>query len=416
MSNADDFVSTYMRMCDPHHSEAPAIYHRWCALSIMGALMGRQIWINFGIGPIYPNQYIMLMGEPGTRKGSAYGIAKQLLKQAGYSRFAKDKTSKERFLVDMKSMDSGPDTILSVEDLEEMVMDAPAETYIMSGEFTDFIGQGNMEFVTFLTNVWDNLPLYEHPKLHGKSVIVHKPTVNLLGCNTTEGFSLAFPPESLGNGFLSRVIMVHADPTGVRIAWPEGRDELMMADLSNRMIAVRKEMHGEMKISDEARKVSSKIYADEIPVDDPRFKHYQQRRYIHMLKISMLLAAFELEDTIQAEHIIRANTVLALTEKDMSKALGEFGASKYSTVAGKILSYLNTSHTPQSNMQIWKVVARDLNKMGELIDILSSLKAAEKIQVKEISGKAGYLPLHRQKKEWPTSLLDLNWLTDLEHF
>jgi len=130
----------------------------------------------------------------------------------------------------------------------------------------------------------------------------------------------------------------------------------------------------------------------------------------------MLLAVYELEDLIQPEHMIRANTLLAVTEKDMSRALGEFGASKYSTVSSKILDYLSTSHTPQSNMQLWKVVARDLNKMSELIDILSSLKAAEKIQVKEVAGKAGYLPLHKQKKEWPSDLLDLNWLTDLEHF
>lgn len=416
MTNADDFVSTYMRMCDPDHSEAPAIYHRWCALSIMGALMGRQCWINFGTGHIYPNQFIMLMGEPGTRKGSAYGIAKKLLKMAGYTRFAKDKTSKERFLVDMKQMESSKEAMLSVEDLEELAMDAPSETYIMAGEFTDFIGQGNMEFVTFLTNIWDNLSHYEHPKLHGKSVFVHQPTVNLLGCNTPEGFSLAFPPEALGNGFLSRVIMVHAETTGIRIPWPEPQDELMMADLSNRMIAVRKTMVGEIGLTKEAKHIAGVIYKDEIPVDDNRFKHYQQRRYIHMLKVAMLLAVFDLEQNIGVEHILRANTLLALTEKDMSKALGEFGASKYSTVAGKILSYLNTCHSPQSNTQLWKIVARDLNKMTELIDILSSLRTAEKIQVKEVAGKAGYLPYHKQKKEWPPSLLDLNWLTHLEPF
>ena len=412
---SEDFVSTYMRMCKLEESEAPAIYHRWCIISAMGALLGRQIWINFGTGPIYPNQFIMLMGEPGTRKGSAYGIAKKLLKQAGYKRFAKDKSSKERFLVDMKSTDSdtneGP---MDVAQLEELVMDAPAETYIMSGEFTDFIGQGNMDFITFLTNIWDNLPLYEHPKLHGKSVIVHKPTVNLLGCNTPEGFALAFPPEALGNGFLSRVIMVHAEVTGVRIAWPEPPDELMMADLSNRMIAVRKVMHGEMLISKEAKAIAARIYKEEIPVDDPRFKHYQQRRYIHMLKIAMLLAAYELDQTIEPIHILRANTILALTEKDMSKALGEFGTSKYSVVSGKILTHLATCTQPQNNSELWKIVARNLSKMTELIDILSSLKTAEKIQVKEIRGKAGYLPLHKQKKQWPDDVLDKSWLTSME--
>lgn len=408
-----DFITDYMRLCDPENSEAPAIYHRWCAVSIMGALLGRQAWINFGVGNIYPNQYIMLMGEPGTRKGTAMGVARKLLKKAGYTRFAKDKTSKERFLVDMKVLDNS-DEMLS--DLENLSMDAPSESYIMAGEFTDFLGQGNMDFVTFLTNVWDNLDVYEHPKLHGKSVVVQKPTVNLLGGNTPEGFALAFPPEALGNGFLSRVILLHAEPTGTRIPWPEIPDQLLLADLANRMIAVRKEFEGEVPLTAEARKIAGEIYKKEIPVDDARFRHYQQRRYIHMLKLSLLLAVYNFSARIDVEHIVRANTMLAAAERHMPKALGEFGASRHSLVAGKILSYLQSCSVPQLPTQLWKVVHRDLSKMTELVDILSSLKSAEKIQVKEIAGKTGYMPLHRQTAEWPSAYLDLNWLTPMEHF
>lgn len=407
----EDFISTYMRMCDLENSEAPAIYHRWCCLSIMGAYIGRQCWVNFGIGNIYPNQYIMLMGEPGTRKGSAMGVARKLLKKTGYTRFSKDKTSKERFLVDMKQYDT---TDESLEDLEMLSMDSPSESYIMAGEFTDFIGQGNMDFVTFLTNVWDNLDKYEHPKLHGKSVEVYKPTVNLLGGNTPEGFALAFPPEALGNGFLSRVILLHAEPTSVRVAWPEPPDELLMADLANRMIFAKKTLAGEIVVTTEAKKIASEIYKKEIPVDDARFKHYQQRRYIHMLKIALLLAVYDARGQIQPIDMVRANTVLAVAERHMGKALGEFGASRYSGVAGKILSHLAGSVLPQDSTDLWKVCARDLTKRTELSDILLGLQTAEKIQVKSIGRKTGYLLLHKQKKEWPADLLDLQWLTEEE--
>ena len=80
--------------------------------------------------------------------------------------------------MDMKHTDADPSD--SIEDIEMLAMDSPAESYIMSGEFTDFIGQGNMEFVTLLTNLWDNLDEYKQPKIQGKSVHVHKPTANLL--------------------------------------------------------------------------------------------------------------------------------------------------------------------------------------------------------------------------------------------
>lgn len=409
---ANDFVSEYMRLCNIHESEAPAIYHRWVCLSMMGAYLGRQVHIDFGIGNIYPNQYIMLMGSPGTRKGSAMAVGKRLLKAAGYTNFAADKTSKERFLMDMKQFSSAD--MGTIEDLEDLVMEGPSESYICAGEFTDFIGQGNMEFVTLLTNLWDNLEQYKQPKITGKSVTVFQPTVNLLGGNTPEGFSLAFPPEALGNGFLSRVLMLHAEPTTNRITWPEPPDELLMATLADRMREVRANMEGQITVSVEAKKIGELIYKNELPVDDARFTHYQQRRFIHLLKIAMLLAVYDLSKKVEGIHLKRANTMLAMAERHMPRALGEFGASRHSMVAGKILAYLAGCHVPQNAAELWRIVSRDLSKMTDLVEILQGLKQAEKIQVKTVLGKAGYLPMFRDKKEWPDSLMDLDWLTELE--
>lgn len=121
------------------------------------------------------------------------------MKKIGYNRFAADKTSKEQFLVDMRMTDSTKE--MEMLDIENLAMDAPAESYIMSGEFTDFIGQGNMEFITMLTNLWDNLDTYRQPKITRKTVDVYKPTINLLGANTPEGFSLAFLLKHWAMGF-----------------------------------------------------------------------------------------------------------------------------------------------------------------------------------------------------------------------
>lgn len=414
MTEHNDFVSRYMRFCDLDNSEAPAVYHRWVCLSILGAALGRQVWIKHGPFVIYPNQYILLMGTPGTRKGSAMSIGKRILKGANYRRFSADKTSKERFLMDMRHTDA--DHSDSIEELELLSMDSPAESYIMSGEFTDFIGQGNMEFITLLTNLWDNLDTYKQPKIQGKSVTVEKPTVNLLGANTPEGFSLAFPPEALGNGFLSRVIMLHAEPTTNRVAWPAEPDHLVQASLINHLTDVRMACEGEIAISKEAIELGKYIYKNEIAVDDARFVHYQQRRFTHLLKLCMILAASDLEDTITADHMIKANTVLSRAERHMPKALGEFGASKYSAIYGKILAYLGSSEYPRTVAEIFRVVSRDINKQSELTDILLNLKNSGKIQAAQVRGKSGYLPMHTEKKEWAEHTLDLSWLTEQELF
>jgi len=408
----DDFVSSYMRLCDLGNSEAPAIYHRWVCLSILGAYFGRKVWIDFGIGPIYPNQYIMLMGSPGTRKGAAMAVGRKLLKASGFNRFSADKTSKERFLMDMKQFDLPSGELMA--DIEELAFGEPSESYIMAGEFTDFIGQGNMEFITLLTNLWDNLGEYKHPKIQGKSVVVHMPTVNMIGANTPDGFALAFPPEALGNGFLSRVVMLHAEPTSTKVAWPSPPDPLLQAMLVNRMIEVKDQMKGEIVVSKEAKALGKEIYEKEIPVDDPRFNHYQQRRFTHLLKVALILAVVDKSDKILPLHIKRANTVLVMAERHMPRALGEFGASKYSAVAGKILTHLASCQKPQTPAELFRLVSRDIGKMAELVDILQNLKHSEKIQGVQVGGKSGYLPLHKPKKQWPEHLLDLSWLTEQE--
>lgn len=408
----NDFFTNYMSYCNLDSSEAPAIYHRWVCASIIGALLGRQTWIQFGPHTVYPNQYIMLMGSPGARKGSAMGIGKALLKAAGYNRFASDKTSKERFLMDMKQFDIPPGG--EAADLEMLSFDEPAESYVFSGEFTDFIGQNNMEFVTMLTNLWDNLSVYVNPKITGKSVRVEKPTVNLIGANTPEGFSLAFPPEALGNGFLSRVLMIFGEPNGNRIAWPEPLDDLVKESLSWHLKEVKDRVKGEMAISKEAKSFGNHLYQEEVPVDDPRFSHYQQRRFIHLLKLAMIMAATDMAMKVEEIHMRRANTMLAMAERRMPKALGEFGSSRYSVISGKILALLNSRTSPQSPNEILKALHTDISKVAELAEILAMLKQADKIQPATIKGKSGYLPKNIRGKEWPEKYLDLNWLTPME--
>lgn len=409
-----DFFSTYMDYAGLDTSEAPASYHRWTCASVIGALLGRQVYLPFGHQTIYPNQYMMLMGSPGARKGSAMGVGKTLLRKAGYGRFAADKTSKERFLMDMKQFDVGQNDPLA--DLESLVLDDPSETYIMSGEFTDFVGQNNMEFITMLTNLWDNLPVYEQPKITGKSVVVQKPTVNLLGANTVHGFSLAFPPEALGNGFMSRVLLIYGEPTGVKVAWPAPPDHLATEMLVWHLKEIADKIKGEMVITPAARKLGSIIYNKELPVDDSRFSHYATRRFTHFLKLCMVLAAADLSLEIDEEIMLKANTMLAMAERKMPQALGEYGKSKNSDVSNQILSFLGARTIPATPNEIYKVVHRDLQKQSELAEILSSLKLTEKIQTVTIRGKAGYLLCRKVAADWPPELLNLDWLTSYEQF
>ena len=96
-----DFFDLYMDYVG--RTEAPIIFHRWACYSMISALLARKVYLSFGHFIIYPNQYVIVVGSPGTRKGVPIGITQKLLKSVGYNKFAADRTSLERFLMDMKS-------------------------------------------------------------------------------------------------------------------------------------------------------------------------------------------------------------------------------------------------------------------------------------------------------------------------
>lgn len=409
---AADFFSQYIDYVDLDNQEAPAIYHRWTLASIIGTLLGRQIYLPFGKGIIYPNQFIMLMGTPGTRKGSAMNIGRDLLKAAGYGRFSASRTSLERFLIDMKQFDVAPSE--QIIDLEELVFDEPSESYVFAGEFVDFIGPKNMEFITLLTDLWDNKPDYNHPKIQGKSVYVTKPTVNLFGGSNPQTFSIAFPPEAIGTGFLSRLLLIHAEPTGKQVAWPASLDLLAQAQLAEHLKEIRSVCKGEVTFPDETRHFTEEVYKNEVYVDDSRFAFYQQRRYVHLLKLASIIAAGDIRTNVTVSDAKRANTMLSKAEQWMPRALGEFGRSRHSEVTGEILEWMNKKSMPVTISDIWKVASRSINKLPDLMEIISNLKAADKIQIKEIKGKVGYMTKHVETAKWKDKFLDLDWLTPEE--
>lgn len=402
-----DFFTKYLDYVG--ESEAPTIFHRWTAISILGTLIGRRIHLPFGHSEIYPNQFIMLMGSPGTRKGTAMKIGRRLLQKMGYTRFCPDRLSKEQFLREMKPYDH----IDAETDIESLVFDAPCELYAFAEEFTDLVGQNNMEFLTMLTKLWDNQEEYTHPKIHGVSVVVIKPTVNIFGGNTVQGMALAIPPEALNNGFLSRTLLIHSEPKGNKITFPHPPDKKKEQALITRLKEI-KELYGSITYSKGSVAVFDAIYQTDIGVNDIRFKYYSTRRFTHLLKLAIISAVSDLRMELTADDAIRANTYLHFAETRMPRALGEYGKSRYSDTSNLIMEELTKSTAPLSQNDLWKIVAKDLSKLSELGEIMRNLINANKVQVVTINKKQGYLPRHEISKEWELGLIDDKYVTDEE--
>ncbi|EKD22461.1 MAG: hypothetical protein ACD_86C00003G0024 [uncultured bacterium] len=406
-----DFFEDYFKHVGD--TESPMIYHRWGALSTLSTMIGREVILPFGHSEIFLNQYILLLGTPGARKNAPISISRKLLQKAGYNRFASERTSKERFFADMVyKLDY--DSADGIEDLELLVLEAPSEIYISNGEFLDFIGQGNMDFLTALTTLWDNLPHYKHPKMNGKSIHIHKPTINILGGATVKGLGMAIPHEALGTGILSRLLLIYSEPTSTKITFPDLIIDSSSDQVVETLMKLRRDCKGEITRSKRATNILDKMYKQFPGMDDARFADYCSRRFTHLLKVVILMALSEHRMEITEEDALKANTILHSAERHMSSALGEFGKSRYSDVSNTIIEALNKAHAPISHGEIWKMVAKDLSDSRELGTIMKNLLTSDKAQVLTIGGKQGYMALHKEHKEWDKELLLEDYLTEKE--
>jgi len=411
-------------------TESPTNYHRWAFLSAVAAISGRKVYFTLGhIGKIYPNLYCILVGSPGARKDSAMRPAKDLLKGAGYSSFSPESTSAGQFLDDFAygfSKITSGSTKSKVDPLEGM-LDSPnsskealltklatndltSEVYINIGEFQDFIGINNQVFVSKLTTLWDNLPVYEHRlrKTANNQLSILKPTVNILGGMTVSAWNACFPAEISEKGFTARVVAVYCNPTNLRITFPKApnpQDRILLIKELNKIQAIR----GELKLSPEAAELIDDIYQKYIPLPDVRLQYYCARRLTHLIKLLIIVTIMKGKLIAGPEDVIEANTILSYTEHDMSTALGYYGESRFSVASQKIMDTLNAVRVPVRLDHLWSSISNDLDKYSQIVEVLTNLEKCGKVtkSIDEIDKEMYYLAV--KPSSWQKNFTGVNY-------
>ena len=428
-------------------TESPVIFHRWSLISSVGAYLGRRFYLPFGTTRIFPNSYVMLIGNPGTRKSSAVKTGKKILASTGYEKFAAEKTTKEKFLLDLEGLpesfgdrnyaSSGPtrqprgskystemltseDILrnLDISDNKDTHDGIAREVFICADEFNEFAGSGNLDFLSLLGSLWDwddESTTYKHRLKNSKSLAIYQPTISILGGNTHTGFQEAFPVQSIGQGFMSRLLLIHGEPSGRKIAFPTKPPEHLGESIKGFFGRINEAVQGEASISPDAERALDMIYRTWPELDDFRLKHYSTRRFTHLLKLVLVVTAMRLSTRIDMQDVLLANTILTQAEGVMPKALGEFGKSRNSEAAQNVMSALYEAKKPLTFEDLWKVVSRDLDKREQLTDILSGLVQAQKIQSPDgKSGKfAGFLAMQKQINR-SALYVDFNLLQELK--
>ena len=391
------------------NQEAADFSYLWAGLSCIAAQLARNVYIPFGNGKIYPNLYVMFVGDPGKRKSTAIKDLKKRIKAAGYQNICGDKVTMQKYLLDLAGVGEG-----SIEDsnITEFNLGITlgandyVESYINQDEFSDFIGINNYPFISLLGNFWDIDEPYVYRTKNGQSIEIPSPIVNILGATTPSQFNTIFPPAISEQGFLSRLIIVNIPESKRKIARPLPSDANVIEKVVDGLKAVRK-LSGELVMSDAVWAKLEEIYLSWQPVEDTRFAHYSTRRHTQLLKLCILSTCSRYTIEMSVDDVVFANTLLSFTEHFMPQALGQFGKNKDGDVNSKVISYLRSSFPTAKSLQDIIIPISTETDVLSLQKILTNLVVAEKV-VATSNGK--YLPKLPSYKDIKTSHVDWNML------
>lgn len=389
-----EFLQTYLRYVE--NTESPKIMHLWSAITSASACMGRHVHFPSGIGDLYPNMYVLLVGPPGTRKSTAMKYSCELVAKHTKVRFAPDDTGGQRQgligALEGDILEAGEANEFDILNSASMVADLTAigdvhlniqvvdahQIYAWASEFGTFMGESNATMSRLLIKVWDGED-YVY-KLKNTEQTLKDPLMTILGGTTTADIAKILPSEAIGQGFMSRFILVHAAKKEKRVARPS-LDKSLYNYVADLFAWMSHEMSGAMSETQQAADMADRLYETEkLMIEDTRFLYYGERRQTHLRKLCMVLAAMRRSMVIEVVDVMQADNLLRHTEHFMPDALGEFGLSPVGAAKQKMLEFLQHAHGPVSNTILWQVMSRDMKRVdyrNSLADFINNGKIRE---------------------------------------
>jgi len=352
----NNWLESYLEYTD--NSESPISYHTWCGLGTISGALQRKIYLKWGIGQIiYPNLYTVLVGPSGrTRKGVAIGIAKDILKEIpGITITPESSSGRQAMILAMKR------AAINFQDTTDGKVKYHCSVTTFSEELSVFLGQGDIAYLSNLTDWYDSKDNWEYESVGRGKDSLQGLCLNLIGATAPDWLQSMIPHEAVGGGFTSRIIFIIE--TEKRKLVPEHtmtEKEINLKDSLIRDLERISKLAGEVTIEKEAKKLYVAWYIQQdklmsegkMPVDDPRFAGYCERRATHLRKLMLICSAARADTLVMTVgDFNQSRALLEGAEVNMHKTFGGFGKSRTSDATEIIKNYIEkVTYTTRSTV------------------------------------------------------------------
>jgi hypothetical protein len=331
-------------------TEVPELFSVWGGYILISSSVSRRVWLQYGRAPIYPNLYVMLIGDAGNCKSMALNEVRELLIDIDNIPLAHSVETPEGVL---RRLAGRPDkdppevyegsfrTLTPTGEVGEVT-----PVTIIANEFVNFISKSPENWIHLLNDIYDTDRRYTYyTKNQGNDLIVG-PYIVLFGALTTETTFDMQKSKIIQSGFARRSIFQYGERRfDAPCPFPPGGPQKL--ELRKTIIAqcrALQHVSGEFRMPQAAREHYAAWYnahSIAIPKAPPHLRSWLTSKPMQVLKLSMLTSlsvSHELE--IGIDHIELALRFLGLMEESLYDIFGGAGRNELAGVAVKIATYL----------------------------------------------------------------------------
>ncbi len=318
-----DFIDDFQQLLT--HNPAPEHYKWWGGAALVSATLARDVWTRtVGHLRLYPNQYILLVGGPGTGKTLVVEQVRNILQTVKKVQLIPDSTTYERLIQQIAArgiLSEGPD--------EEMIKTC-AVTGALS-EFGSILRKADLDFMTILAQLWDCQPFFERDTISRELDQIENSCFNLLAGVQPAWFTEGFPTDAFERGLPARLILIYSDEDELPEFF-EKCDEIDYKPFTARLNEMS-EVEGYIPFTQSAKEAFKRLADNNFePVPtDTLLESYSRRRHMHLGKLSLIMAMSSHPRSLKivGSDVERAFEAMLEAEKDMPKSLAAAGGNIY---------------------------------------------------------------------------------------
>jgi len=309
-------------------TEPPPSFNFFSFLTVVGALLGRQCWMDQQIFKVQPSMVTLLVGPQSVRKTSSANFALKL----GYGA---DPDRLDRF-----------EKITSEKLHSRLAQKNPATGVLFLPEMTTVINKKDYQktMIADLTNLWDN-PDYLPVETMGRQETLRNVGLSSIMCSNERLLIQNLPADAFGGGFFSRILPIYEpvpDPERL-FPVPAPMDENLQKEIVYGLVETAR-VKGLVQFTRAGEKLYAKHYRSirrNIPLE-PNMANWVSRMATgHLPRLAMLISICENRPEhvyVDDSHIEKAYNLLQWVCARLPKLFNLLGTSGVGEDSQKVMN------------------------------------------------------------------------------